>query len=404
MDCVDKVNKINSMNFSEAITQEKIELIGKEVDEAYQNSVLKESLVTTRSAKIVYSPLHGTGITSVLPILEQAGFTLSIIKEQATPDGHFPNLPNNIPNPEVPTASKMVLKYAAILHADIGITTDPDADRLGLIARDKLNNYVFLNGNQIAFLICAFTLEQMHRQGKLKGKQFMATTIVTTDGLRALANSFGVNMYGNLLIGFKYVAEKIRELEGQEQFIIGGEESHGLLKGTYTRDKDAAVAALLVSELASVLKDDGKTVPDYLDELYKKYGVFCEKLQNIIYEGAEGSKKMASIMERLRSNPPLSINGHKVMKFTDRLSGLIINPQTKELIGKNDGTPGDVLIFSLAEDDGVRVTVRPSGTEPKLKVYTQVHLPIINGDLNETKKETESLSQQLLLEVTALCK
>lgn len=404
MDCVNEVTKINSTDFSEAVTQEKIQLIGKDIDEAYQTAVLKESLVTTRSAKIIYSPLHGTGITSVLPILEQAGFTVSVIKEQATPDGHFPNLPNNIPNPEVPTASELILKYAASQHADIGITSDPDADRLGLIARDKAGKYTFFNGNQIAFLICGFTLEQMQRQGKLKGKQFMATTIVTTDGLRSLAKAFGVNMYGNLLIGFKYVAETIQALEGQEQFIIGGEESHGLLKGTYARDKDAAVAALLVSELASVLKDDNKTIPDYLDELYQKYGVFCEKLQNIIYEGAEGSKKMMSIMERLRSNPPLRINGREVLKFTDRLSGLILNPKTKELIGKNNGTPGDVLIFSLTEDDGIRVTVRPSGTEPKLKVYTQVHLPIINGEMAKTKQEAETLSHQLLNEVAELCK
>lgn len=352
-----------------------ITIIGKEVDDAYIAATAKESMSKSRSAKIVYSPLHGTGTMSVQKVLEHTGFTdLTIVQEQASPDGTFPNLPNNIPNPEVPTASEMVTEYAQRLGADIAITTDPDADRLGVVAQDANGEYKLLTGNQIAALAAYHTLKQ-------GGKGFMVRTIVTTDLLDAIAEDFGSKIYSHILVGFKYVAQLIREYQdnGDETFLLGGEESYGLLKGSYCRDKDAAVAALLLCELASDLKDQGKTLMWQLNELYKKYGIYTETLTNISYPGAEGFQNMQNIMKTLRENPPKEVAGVPVVNIIDR--------------DKFEGTEkGNVLIFELSEDGHNRLTLRPSGTEPKIKIYTQLQTAIpsdISDEELNTKKADE---------------
>ena len=337
---------------------ENVTIIGNEVDDAYIAAIAKESLSQSRSAHIVYSPLHGTGIMSVKKVLEHTGFNnLTIVAEQATPDGTFPNLPNNIPNPEVPSASEMVTEYATRLQADIAITTDPDADRLGVVCADAHGKYKLLTGNQIAALAAYYVASK-------GAKGFLVRTIVTTDMLDAIAEDFGLKIYNNILIGFKYVAQLIREKQdnGDEVFLLGGEESYGLLKGSYCRDKDAAVAALMLCELASELKDQGKTLMWQLDELYKKYGVFTETLTNIQYPGAEGFQNMQRIMTELRTNPPKDVAGAPIVNIIDR--------------EKFEGTEkGNVLIFELSDDHHNRLTIRPSGTEPKIKIYTQLHAP-----------------------------
>lgn len=361
-----------------------ITIIGKELDDAYIAAIAKESMSKSRSAKIVYSPLHGTGTMSVQKVLEHTGFAdLTIVQEQASPDGTFPNLPNNIPNPEVPTASEMVTEYAKRLGADIAITTDPDADRLGVVAQDADGEYKLLTGNQIAALAAYHTLKQ-------GGKGFMVRTIVTTDLLDAIAEDFGSKIYNHILVGFKYVAQLIREYQdnGNETFLLGGEESYGLLKGSYCRDKDAAVAALLLCELASDLKDQGKTLMWQLNELYKKYGIYTETLTNISYPGAEGFQNMQNIMKTLRENPPKEVAGTPVVNIIDR--------------DKFEGTEkGNVLVFELSEDGHNRLTLRPSGTEPKIKIYTQLHTattPDISDEELHTKKDTEFARAKQLTE------
>ncbi|MCE9643119.1 MAG: phospho-sugar mutase [Candidatus Andersenbacteria bacterium] len=338
---------------------EGVQIIGKEVDDAYIAAIAQESLSKSRSAIIAYSPLHGTGTMSAQKILEHVGFqNLTIVEEQATPDGSFPNLPNNIPNPEVPSASEMVTQYAERLHADIAITTDPDADRLGVVVQDTDGIYKLLTGNQIAALAAYYVASK-------GAKGFVVRTIVTTDMLDAISEDFGLNIYNNILVGFKYVAQLIREKqdEGDETFLIGGEESYGMLKGSYCRDKDAAVAALLLCELASELKDQGKTLMWQLNELYKKYGVFTETLANIQYPGADGFANMQRIMKQLREHPPTDIAGTPITAVVDR--------------EKFEGTEkGNVLIFELSDDHHTRLTIRPSGTEPKIKIYTQLHAPV----------------------------
>lgn len=371
-----------------------ITTIGPEVDDAYIAAIAQESITPSRSAKIVYSPLHGTGITSVKKVLEHCGFQdITIVEEQATPDGSFPNLPNNIPNPEVPSASELVTQYAQRLHADIAITTDPDADRLGVVALDTDGTYKLLTGNQIAALAAYYVASK-------GAKGFMVRTIVTTDMLDAIANDFGLTIYNHILIGFKYVAQLIREHQdnGSETFILGGEESYGLLKGSYCRDKDAAVAALVLCELASELKDKNKTLLWQLDELYKKYGLYTETLTNISYPGAQGFQNMQKIMKQLRANPPQAIAGVPVTKFIDRET--------------YTGTEkGNVLIFELSDDPAAagprqpagvnhnRLTIRPSGTEPKIKIYTQLYTPvsanISDEELQKTKAAETSRAKQL---------
>lgn len=383
---VANVKVIKTMDFDEGVKQKVITVIGKDIDDAYTDAIVQESLMPSRSAAIVYSPLHGTGTASIWPVLQKAGFkNLTLVEEQASPDGHFPNIKNNIPNPEVREASHLVTERAQQLKADIGITTDPDADRLGVVARNDRGEYEFLTGNQIAALLGYFVLNQLKTQGKLSPQHFIAKTIVTTDFLTSMARDFGVKIYDQLLIGFKYIAELIKLHEGKEHFIFGGEESHGILKGTYTRDKDAAVAALLMAELASWLKDQNKTIPWQLDQLYRRYGIYSETLQTIMYPGAAGNETMLSIMKSLRLTPPTEISETPVVSITDRLT--------------TEGTKGDVIILNLSADKQTRVTIRPSGTEPKLKIYTQVYFPIAaaisDEDLQQAKKKAAAYAAAL---------
>lgn len=385
------VEEIKTSNFADSVKSGKIEIIGKDVDDAYIQAVTDESLSSSRSASIIYSPLHGTGQVSVLPVLQKAGFkNITLVEDQMSPDGHFPNIANHIPNPELPETARAATELAQKTGADIAVTTDPDADRLGLVARDRDGKYQLLNGNQVATLACHHTLQQMKAQNQLTPKHFLIRTIVTTDFLDTLAADFGVKMYNHILIGFKYVAEVISEHEdqGDEKFIFAGEESFGSLKGSYTRDKDAAVTTLLIAELTSLLKDEGKTLIDHLNALYRKYGLFWETLRTIAYEGAEGGTTMANIMKNLREHPPQEIAGLEVTRLIDRLK-----PEYAP-IGQ-----GDVLIFNLSEDNHTRVTIRPSGTEPKVKIYTQLHSPldpnISDSDLKTAQQESDQLAKNI---------
>lgn len=390
MAAVSAVVAIQQADYAAAVEAGQIAIIGQEIDEAYVAAVRAESLSPARSAVIAYSPLHGSGSRSVLPVLKAAGFTeVTVVAEQAEPDGAFPNIKNNIPNPEVRDTSALVTEYAERLQADIAITTDPDADRLGVIARDSAGAYQFLTGNQIAALIGYHVLQQLKERQRLRPTDFVVKTIVTTDFITAMAQDFGVTIYDNILIGFKYVAELIRLNEGKETFLFGGEESHGILKGTYTRDKDAAIAALLICELASKIKDEGKNLVTQLNDLYRQYGMFWETLQNTAYQGAEGSATMARLMAGLRQNPPQQLGEWPVVRVVDRLDP------------KNPGTRGDVLIYELAADHHTRLTVRPSGTEPKLKIYAQVYLPVAPNSSDAQIAEVARAADQKAAALTA---
>lgn len=367
----ESLTEIKSMDFDRGLLEGRIVHIGKEVDDAYVQAAAGQAESDARTVSIVYSPLHGAGQTNVLPVLKAAGFTdISLVDEQMTPDGNFPTISSRKPNPEEKTANDMAVSKLLAEKADIAITNDPDADRFGIIVRQN-DVPVYLTGNQSAVLAADFTLAKMKQKGTLTPKHYVAKTIVTTDMLQALTDSYGVKLYGNMLIGFKYIGELIRKKETTDEiFVLGGEESYGLLKGDYARDKDGAAGALPLAEYAAELKTQGKTLYDRLVELFKEHGLFVEYLANAYFEGASGFEKMQKVMRQLRAQPPSDIAGHKVTAILD------YQTLRRRNIATGEETPidcigGNVVVFELDGDSRRRITIRPSGTEPKLKFYVQ---------------------------------
>jgi len=365
------ITEIHAVDFDQAVTQGKITIIGDDVDEAYIEAVSQQAEGAERDVKIVYSPLHGAGQTNVLPALRRAGFySISLVEDQMVPDGNFPTIENGKPNPEEKSANDRAVSQLLAEQADIAITNDPDADRIGVMVRQG-DDVEYLTGNQSAVLATDYALKKLQDKGEQTPKHFVAKTIVTTDMLSALANHYGVTMYTNMLIGFKYIGELIKKKEGtDETFVIGGEESYGLLKGDYARDKDGATGALPLAEYAAELKKDGKTLYDRLLELYAQHGLYVEKLANAYFHGASGFETMQSVMTSLRANPPSHIEGHTVTAILD------YETLERRDLESGETTPidcvkGNVVVLELSGDYRCRITIRPSGTEPKLKFYVQ---------------------------------
>lgn len=357
------------IDFEEGVHSEQIVIIGSEIDDKYHQAVLAQAEGDARGVKIVYSPLHGAGQTNTLPVLQKAGFEVHTVKDQMVPDGNFPTIENGKPNPEEKSANDRAVAEMLALDADIAITNDPDADRIGVIAREG-DEAVYLSGNQSAALATDFALQKLQQKNILTSDHYVVKTIVTTDLMRAIADKYNVKTYGNLLIGFKYIGELIRLKEGTpEKFVLGGEESFGMLKGDYARDKDGATGALPLAEYAAELKLHGKTLVDRLYELYDEHGLYVERLDTVVCPGADGFKRMQDVMARLRTHPPLELDGEKVTSVIDYLT-----LEKRELVSDNvspvDCISGNVLVLEFG-DERRRITVRPSGTEPKLKFYVQ---------------------------------
>ena len=382
-----KITEIKSINYDEAVSAEKIIAISQEVDKAYIAAASAEALGTDRDINIVYSPLHGTGITNVLPVLHTVGFDhISEVAAQMIPDGNFPTIKNGKPNPEEQSANDMAVAQLMAESADIAITNDPDADRIGVMVRQG-SELIYLNGNQTAVLATDFVLKQLKNNYQLTSKHFIAKTIVTTDMLTALTSHYGATMYTNLLIGFKYIGELILKKEKTDEiFVIGCEESYGLLKGTYCRDKDAATGALPLVEYAAELKKDGKTLYDKLLELYKQYGLYIERLDTMYCLGSTGFEKMQNIMNSLRKTVPADVGGHKVTAVLDYASLERRDIATGEM-SNIDCQSGNVVVLEFG-DSRNRITIRPSGTEPKLKFYIQWF-----SDVDDSQSVAEQYSQ-----------
>lgn len=392
------IQEIKSVDYDAAVADGQIALIGEDMDKKYIAAVVGEAEGTARDIKIVYSPLHGAGQRNVLPVLQQAGFKdISVVQEQMVPDGNFPTIENGKPNPEERAANDRAVAQMMDEQADIAITNDPDADRIGVMVRQG-EEVVYLNGNQSAVLAAEYVLRKMREKGELTNRHYIAKTIVTTDMLDALAKKYDVNCYGNMLIGFKYIGELILKKENtDEKFVIGGEESYGLLKGTYSRDKDGAAGALPLAEYAAELKTDRKTLHDRLLELFQEHGIYMERLDTVQYPGASGFERMQQIMQQLRSNPPAQIGTHKVSAVCDYSSLERKDLATSE-VTKIDCLAGNVIVLELGGDTRCRVTVRPSGTEPKLKFYTQWHespSADISEQYTELEKQLEGLAREL---------
>ncbi len=395
------LTKIDSIPFDEAVADGKIQMVGEAIDQAYIAAVVDQSEGTARDLNIVYSPLHGAGQTNVLPVLKAAGFeSISVVEDQMVPDGHFPTIENGKPNPEERAANDRAVAQLLAENADIAITNDPDADRIGVVVRVG-DDPVYLNGNQSAVLATDYALRKLKDSGVLTDKHYIAKTIVTTDMLDALAKHYGVTSYGNMLVGFKYIGELIRNKESTDEvFVIGGEESYGLLKGDYARDKDGAAGALPLAEYAAELKAEGKTLLDRLYELYGEHGLYIERLDNIVSPGADGFERMQSIMAKLRTSPPVKVGDYDVTAVLD------YGDLTRKDLSTGETTPidcikGNVVVLELG-DSRRRITVRPSGTEPKIKFYVQWYDDVEDNDLvaidaqyTLTARQLEGISREL---------
>lgn len=398
LDAAAKIEIINVIDYNQAVNEGKIIIVGKELDEKYIAAAIKEVEGEARELNIVYSPLHGAGQTNTLPVLQAAGFkNISLVEAQMVPDGNFPTVENNKANPEERAANDRAVAQMIAENADIAITNDPDADRIGVIVREANDKPFYLTGNLSAVLATDYVLQKKQARGELTPQHYVAKTIVTTDMLIALADHYGVHTYGNMLIGFKYIGRLIHTKEDtNEQFVIGCEESYGLLKGTYARDKDGATGALPLAEYAAELKLEGKTLVDRLFELYGQYGLYMEQLQNIVSPGADGFTRMQQVMAGLREHPPTLVSDQRVTHVTDykTLIRRSLADGTEESV---DCDAGDVVVLEFG-DPRRRITVRPSGTEPKLKFYIQWHAEPsdnLRSQYDELGRYLEGLAREL---------
>ena len=370
---------------------DKIQIIGKEVDDVYLAKILAlsgnpEAIRRHHDLSIVYTPLHGTGITMVPKALEMYGFTnVTVLESQRTPDGNFPTVAS--PNPEEKSAMELAIRKADEIGADLVLATDPDADRVGIAVRNDHGEMELFNGNMTGSLLVYHLLSQWQKNGMLTGKEFIVKTIVTTELIRAIAESFKVESF-DVLTGFKYIAEKIKEQVGHT-FIVGGEESYGYLVGDFVRDKDAVSACCMIAELAACLADEGKTLYTQLKELYVKYGFYKEDLLSITKKGQSGAAEIKKMMDDFRSCPPKEINGSPVTKVIDyKASTTTLSDGTVTPINL---PKSDVLQFFTA--DGTKVTVRPSGTEPKIKFYFGVKEPL--NEITDFEKVRNELAGKI---------
>jgi phosphoglucomutase len=373
-----------------------LQYIDKEIDTAYQKDVLNSALFDKRKnkpLKIVFTPIHGTSITALPQVLEQAGYDkLTIVKEQIDPNGDFPTVKS--PNPEEQEALKMAVALANEKNADLVIGTDPDADRFGLVVKDAESAWCYLNGNQIMAVLTDFLLQKKAAENTLNSNCFIASTVVSTPLIQQIAVHHGVQ-YKNTLTGFKWIAKLIEDFPELE-FIGGGEESFGYLVGDSVRDKDAISASLLACEIANEAKNNGSSFFELLIECYKKYGAYKERLVSITKKGKEGVEYIAEQMENFRKSPPKSIGGIDVMILEDYLHLTSYNFKRKEE-EKLQYSPSNVLIFKL--EDGTKIALRPSGTEPKIKYYFSINQKF---DPDQSWKEQEKTLEIRLDELSSL--
>lgn len=373
--------------------EENINLIGKDADEAYIQALLglslnQELIRKQHDLKIVYTPIHGTGILLVPDVLRRFGFTnLNIVVKQATPDGNFPTVV--YPNPEEPEAMSLGLQQAKEMNADILLGTDPDADRVAAGVKNNHGEWVLLNGNQTGVLLFNYLISSRKAHHLDSPNDFICKTIVTTDLIDKFAASQGITCI-NVLTGFKWIAEKIRENEGKLNFICGGEESYGYMIGDQTRDKDSISSVALICEMAAVAKEKGRTLFDELIEIYQKYGLYKERLLSITRKGRSGTEEIAAMMERFRTTPPEKVNGSKVIRTIDYQL-----QQEKNLVSGTskpvDLPKSNVLQFFL--EDGSKISARPSGTEPKIKFYFSVNTPLDKKE--DFDRKVEELNQKI---------
>jgi phosphoglucomutase len=397
---VNEINKVRFEDINFEANESLINLLGENIDEKFAKEAVKNSTFkgtkNRDKLKIVFTSLHGTSITIVPRALELAGFTdVHIVEEQREPNGDFPTVES--PNPEEPAALKMATDLANQIGADIVIGTDPDCDRLGIAVRDLSNKLVLLNGNQTFAVLVNALCEKWHNEGRINGKQFVGSTIVSTPMVNRIAESYGVSTKIGLT-GFKWIAKMIRDAEGKEEFIGGGEESFGFMVGDFVRDKDAVSSTLLACEIAAQAKNMNSTVYAELLKLYKKHGFYKEHLISVVKKGVQGAQEIQQMMTDMRENPITEMHGEKVKYLFDYQTSVCKNLLTGET-SIIDLPKSNVLIYETVE--GTRMAARPSGTEPKIKFYFSVH-----GEMKELAdaKSVESSLDAKIQSIIKECK
>jgi len=393
---VGRVGEIEVADFEQAVADGKVEICTEATDQLFVQNVVSQSLSTARDIKVIYSPLHGVGATAVSPVFAAAGFQdVEIFAPHAEPSGDFPNVPGNVSNPENPAVFDDMIAHAQQTGAELVIASDPDCDRLGVAAPltlDSSGPWGTFNGNQIGALLADHVMQQKSRGGSLHG-HYIVTTLVSTKMMARIAESYGVRCEQELLVGFKWICGRVDEL-GPERYLYGCEESHGYAVGQYARDKDGAVASLLLAELAAQLKQDGTSLHAHLDSLYWQHGYHGERLASTYMEGQQGMQEMAWLMERFRSSPPKTVAGLEVVSSVG-------------YSGPEEGTTpiqtpdGDLMIFQLSEP-GNYFAVRPSGTEPKVKFYMFTYVPAEQlHDLDAIKDDMNTRLDQMAADLEA---
>lgn len=368
----DMFKDVKTCDFDKAVADGKIVMIGDDVENAYLDCVAAQSINSDLirekgdSLTFVYTPFHGSGNKPVRKILKRMGFdNVVVVKEQELPDGRFPTVKS--PNPENKEGFTLAIEYAKKCGADLIIGTDPDADRVGIIVKNKDGEYNTYTGNQVGAMLTEYILSNLKSRGELADDAYVVKTIVTTNLTKAICDNYGVEMK-EVLTGFKFIGEKIKESEetGKGTYIFGFEESYGYLKGTYARDKDAVVATMLIAEMTLWCKENGSSLAEFMDSIYAKYGRYIEYVESVVMEGIDGSEKIAAIMDKLRTDTPTSIGGKAVTAVRDYETSVrteIKSGATEEIL-----LPKSNVIY-LELEDGNNFVVRPSGTEPKIKLY-----------------------------------
>ncbi len=411
VDQVENVDHVATMDFESAKEKGLIHWLAPEIHDEYIALNLSQSLQpTARNTKIVFTPLHGTGDTTAGEVLLKAGFEVLLVEEQATHDGGFPGVPYRAPNPEVPESMQRGIDLAREVDADLVMACDPDADRIGVVSRNADGSYHFLAGNEIAVLVVHYKLRKLRDLGKLPENPLVVKTEVTTSLIEPITESFGGRLIGNLLVGYKYIANVLHhlELDGSWQgspgslsdFVCGAEESHGILVTPEIRDKDAAGAAILLAELASELRASELTLVDYLDDIYSVHGYYANLLTSMVMTGAKGMADIRAIQDGLRREPITTVAGLRVVEMRDHWD------ETGPLgpfVSETDRVSRNVIIFLL--EDGSRLIARPSGTEPKIKAYVEVPSraigekagPAVVGNLADLKAQSDLKAEEIAI-------
>lgn len=399
--CVNEADEIPRIDLQQAIHAGRIEIIGSEVDRAYADCVLAMSLSDARELPALYSPLHGVGETCCWQVLKRSGFRgVEIFEPHREANGDFPNVPGHLPNPERPQVFEPMHAQAAEMGAEVLIASDPDADRMAVCVRDRNGRYEHLSGNQIGCLLADYILRKRTARGGLTPKHYVVETLVTTRMIGAIARSHDVRVIDDLLVGFKYIAGVMDE-EGPEKFVFGTEESLGYLAGTYARDKDAGIATLYLAECAAELRQEGKSLLDRLDELYLQHGFYQEGQISKTCEGDEGSRQIGRIMAAFRKSPPVRLGGSDF--------GIVYDYERQEARRLPENTrshdvpkpQGDLMVFETVDrDPALRIAVRPSGTEPKIKFYLFSRFECQSESvLAAVKSQSDSLLKQVSAEL-----